>query len=318
MDTLRTPPNDKKTQTSIGTSTECNCKCHDNDSKRRRKSSPLTTVDDLTVLLQGNTSTNTILTQYKIPVAINMQTHTPEPVLNNIDNINTQQSMTNTTSVQTEIHITESVKQPIQQTIQNNKMVTPVHTENDSDNVMKQLEKLFHTDQTDEDLFDAPFNKVEPKNMLQNHTTAILQESMSKVNDSGIQNPPYSVQSLITNNLVIENHAAQIRSLDERLATLTGILMNNDINVPEQKEEQISKNLLKEKELKKKKMVSKWHCEEYFLKKHLLETLYQIGDYNRNKLAKVGKLLPYLLLINKSPLPQDSVFNSTTTPIFHK
>lgn len=283
METIRTPPNEKKTQTSIDSSSECNCKCHGNDSKRRRKSSPQS-LNNLTAVLQGNTSSNALLTQYKIPVAINMQTYTPEPVYDN----NIPQSKISPKSVQTEApNITKPEIQPL--TVQTNPIKTPMHTENDSDDIMMQLEKLFHTDQTDDDLFEATFNTVKPKNILQIETPVISKVSVSKVNDSG--NDSNSICSLMSNDLVIETHAAQIRSLDERLATLTGILINNETNSSERKEELNSKSAQKEKDLKKKKMVSKWHCEEYFLKKDLLETLYQIGDYNRNKLAKVGKNL---------------------------
>lgn len=245
-------------------------------------------------------NTSTLLTQYKIPVAINMHTHTPEPILDNKDGINTSQSKLEPRTVhQTVIPTQINSEEPIQfiQPLPISKIMVPMHTGNDSDDIMMQLEKLFHTDQTDDDLFDATFNNVDPKRP-QNQTPVTLKDSITKTNDFGIENPSSVVQ--FSNDLVVmENQAAQIRSLDERLATLTGILINNEsknnqTNVPDRKEERKSKNAQREKELKKKKMVSKWHCEEYFLKKDLLETLYQIGDTNRNKLARVGKV-PYFL-----------------------
>lgn len=286
LETIRTPPNDKKTQTSIESSNECTCKCHGNDTKRRRKSSPQS-LDGLTAVLQGNTSAHTLLNQYKIPVALNMQTHTPEPVLNNNNKINTLESKLSPKSVQTDIILNNTKPEMQPMPVQTNPIMTPMHTENDSDDIMMQLEKLFHTDQTDDDLFEATFNNDKPKNTPQK-TPVIFKECIIKDNFI-IENPPNTAYVLKTNDLLIENHAAQIKSLDERLATLTGILINNETNTSERKEERNTKNAQKEKELKKKKMVSKWHCEEYFLKKDLLETLYQIGDNNRNKIARVGK-----------------------------
>lgn len=311
LEIMRTPPNEKKTQTSTGTDSECNCKCHSNNSKRRRKSSQNIT-DLSTIIQQNNTVTtpqvgqykipdgnimelttiqqqnNTVTTphvnQYKIPVAINMQTHTPEPMVRSVSSLLNELEHKNVSNVilNHENKMDESMS--IQQQAPINKMMTPMHTDNDGDDIMMQLEKLFHTEQTDEDLFDATFN-IET-NLTQNES--IIEENISKINDPPIDHQQNVVlQTLKTNDFLIENHAAQIRSLDERLSTLTGILINHETSAPEKKEDMRQKNAPRVKEVKKKKIVSKWHCEEYFLKKNLLETLYQIGDSDRFKLARV-------------------------------
>lgn len=133
----------------------------------------------------------------------------------------------------------------------------------DSDELMIQLEKLFQGDTNDDDLFEgALYDKLD---------TAVDDHSKKSTNilDTNKIN--------INKDSVIEDHAAQIKSLDERLANLAGLLVNND-NI-QQKTENSQKN--------RKSGSSKWLCEEYHLKQKLHELLDQIGDHDRKLLEKV-------------------------------
>ncbi|CAH1636028.1 unnamed protein product [Spodoptera littoralis] len=134
----------------------------------------------------------------------------------------------------------------------------------DSDELMMQLEKLFQGDTNDDnDLFDSA--------LLFESKTETVQEDHTKISSN-------VVDSNLNNNQdsIIENHAAQIKSLDERLANLAGLLVANDL--PVQKTE-VQKQ--------RRRVTSKWICEEYFLKQKLHDLLDQIGDRDRKELEKI-------------------------------
>lgn len=138
----------------------------------------------------------------------------------------------------------------------------------DSDELMLQLEKLFQGDSQEDDIFEGGF--------CDSFDTTMHDEIKKSATE--VQPPPVPVQESL-----LENHAAQIKSLDERLASLAGLLVNNsnDSNNTPQTRHENTKNY-------KKRNASKWLCEEYFLKLKLYEYLDEIGDSNRKKLARVG------------------------------
>lgn len=120
------------------------------------------------------------------------------------------------------------------------------------DELMMQLERMFHGDTTnDDELYES-----------------VLYDKFDTTGDTNL-----SVTS--NKDSVTEDHAAQIKSLDERLANLTGIIVNNDSNVP------------KTDTKKKRSGTSKWLCEEYFLKQKLYELLDQIRDIDRKEIERV-------------------------------
>lgn len=121
------------------------------------------------------------------------------------------------------------------------------------DELMMQLERMFHGDTTnDDELYES-----------------VLYDKFDTTGDTNI-----SVTS--NKDSVIDSHAAQIKSLDERLANLTGLIVNNDSNVVPKTETK-----------KNKSGSSKWLCEEYFLKQKLYELLDQIRDIDRKEIERV-------------------------------
>lgn len=136
--------------------------------------------------------------------------------------------------------------------------------ESDPDELMLQLEKLFQGDQNDNDIFEG-----------------VLCDRLDMLDDSTKKAATHIMLDTSTNNTiqdsVIENHAAQIKSLDERLASLTGLLINNDSSTQKTDSQKPNKH-----------GSSKWLCEEYHLKHKLYELLDQIGDNNRKNLEKVN------------------------------
>lgn len=141
--------------------------------------------------------------------------------------------------------------------------------DSDPDELMKQLEKLFQGDPNDDDIFEGTLcDRLENAFDDTKKVTNMVVES-NKVN--------------AVHDSMIETHAAQIKSLDERLASLTGLLVNND-NIVTQKSDN---------EKVKKSGSSKWLCEEYYLKQKLYELLDQIGDNNRKNLEKIKQKFVY-------------------------
>ncbi|XP_023950637.1 uncharacterized protein LOC112054925 [Bicyclus anynana] len=137
----------------------------------------------------------------------------------------------------------------------------------DSDDLTQQLDKLFQLDKLDEnddDLFDS----------------ALCMTDDSKIiDDSLIQLKPV-IQEV---NLPNEDRQDSHKCLDERLALISGILVNNE-TVTQDPVNVIPK-------LIEHKRTSKWLCEEYFQKVKLYELLDQIRDCDRKKYARVKERL---------------------------
>lgn len=273
---LRNPPeNDKKCQTSFGKS-NCDCQCTCNLRKKRGKPSeslPITCNNNRKSLDTALSTANVNNCQpiFNIPVIENLQTDKPQMAK---DFYFTNQTMSDTNSGAVLNSSNVSTLKPC----------TRLSVESqDSDGLMLQLEKLFQGDSQEDDLFEGGFGDTYDSSTqfdpMKNSSNDI--QTSGQIQDS-----------------VIEDHAAQIKSLDERLASLAGLLVNNNnesTNVPQEKAE-YSKN--------KKHNSSKWICEEYFLKSKLYEVLDEIGDSNRKKLARVNNTLlsvnsyNYVLLIS--------------------
>ncbi|XP_038207372.1 uncharacterized protein LOC119829070 isoform X2 [Zerene cesonia] len=135
----------------------------------------------------------------------------------------------------------------------------------DAEDVMQQLEKLFEGGSNEDDIFDG---------ILCNSVDITFNEG-SKMSHNYMQNE----SSNTGRDSLIEEQAAQIKSLDARLSTLSGVLENS---IHKSKTEAVKH---------RKPPSNKWLCEEYFLKVRLFELLDQLRDCNRAKLKKIKVLL---------------------------
>ncbi|KAJ0172247.1 hypothetical protein K1T71_012220 [Dendrolimus kikuchii] len=253
FDCLQKPArNDKKVQTKQSRMNDCNCQCTSNQIKRRRKSSDTNKHDVNSFQITSTSdSLKTFQEIYKIPVAINLNSVTPQQVF-------VQGSLQTQPSSNCQI-----IEKPKAQT-----QISVESRTSESDELLMQLEKLFQGDPNDDDLFEGTLCETVDSTTFEDHTR--------KDNEG-----PASQNSNLQDN-VIEAHAAQIKSLDERLATLAGLLVNNNDSATNQQETENTKS--------KRDGVSKWICEEYFLKTKLYELLYQIGETNRKELARIKEL----------------------------
>ncbi|XP_075984822.1 uncharacterized protein LOC142982283 [Anticarsia gemmatalis] len=268
------PQNEKKTQTHYNVK-ETNCsECGQSKRKRRQVNSispkhiineSISTQPKAFYEHEHNYAEN-----YMIPVAMNTSHNTQTQY--------TAQNM----QPPVPVHVTNYEQQPV---MINNKQMNenyfqqpPSHRasiESDPDELMMQLDKLFQGNHNDDyDIFEGALcDRLD-----------ITQEDHSKKDTNAVldTNRLNSVQES-----VIENHAAQIRSLDERLASLTGLLVNNDSvnSVVNQKTDNIQRS--------KKSGSSKWLCEEYHLKQKLNELLDRIGDYDRKSLERIKQKFIY-------------------------
>ncbi|XP_063549222.1 uncharacterized protein LOC134756319 [Cydia strobilella] len=245
----RPPENEKRLQTDFKTSDNCNCQCKCNDRKKRRRMSNTHNVTD---------------------TSIDNSFH-----INNVDSLCIQ-SMQHSNPLHP---LTSSVLLPtttatdITQTVSNQgslsyisppkAMETPY-----SDELAEQLEKLFHSDPNDDDLFEGTLCSND----------YVYNDSAKKVPVDHMTCPPIS-QTQVTNSTVIEAHEAKIKSLDERVASLAGLLANSTDNpVPQQT---IDDQTRTDTQKSRKQNPGKWLCEEYFLKVRLYELLDLIRETNR-------------------------------------
>lgn len=260
-DCLRKPPeNEKKSQTVPINTSDCMCQCACNARKKRRKLSQSPSFNQSEKpgsekFIENQLKINQPI--FNIPVIENLQVDSPQMAK--------EKCFANEAIPQTQT-MPIILNEP---NISSMKPSTRMSIESqDSDELMMQLEKLFQGDSQEDDIFEGG---------LCDAYDSILHDDGSK---KAITN---EIQSAPIPESVIENHAAQIKSLDERLASLAGLLVtNNDSNVPQEKPEETPKP-------KKHSSSSKWICEEYFLKSKLFELLDEIGDNNRKKLARVKK-----------------------------
>ncbi|CAK1545698.1 unnamed protein product [Leptosia nina] len=191
------------------------------------------------------------------------------PPLKNYGNITLSDHTTNDAKA-ADIHIN-----PIASTQINNAMIRKEHQSlslesHDADEVMLQLEKLFEGGSNDDDIFDGMFS----------NTIDITFDDSFKKPQSDNCNDNTTVHG---KDLIIEKHAAQLKSLDERLVSLSGIIGQDTAPVDSTKTETLTN--------KNKRITNKWICEEYFLKRKLFELLDQMRDCNRAKLIRLKELL---------------------------
>lgn len=141
----------------------------------------------------------------------------------------------------------------------------------ESDELMMQLEKLFQGDPNDSDLFDSVLCDTLDSTVNEDITKKIQNEIV------GSSKTPIPNQDSL-----MENHAAEIKSLDERLVSLEMILSNTTEN------NNMSQDKVEPQKVKSRSNSAKWLCEEYFSKTRYFELLELIGDTNRKKLARVN------------------------------
>ncbi|XP_050354774.1 uncharacterized protein LOC126776356 [Nymphalis io] len=238
------PENEKKTQATLGTTKECNCKCSCNQRKIKK-----TLYSQKSVYGIKNKCIPIKNQIHNMSISFDQNfISTPN---NSIPQINSETFM----NIKSDTSLPK-VSEKITMEMQN------------SDELMQQLEKLFQEDPNDDDLFDGPFceannSKVTEKSKLMFHT-----ESMSG-------------NISISQEADLESKEPQKKGLDERLALLSGVLVNN-IHDPSQ-DHRINQS--------KKSRTSKWLCEEYFQKVKLFELLDQIRDCDRNKLMRIKEML---------------------------
>ncbi|CAG9568016.1 unnamed protein product [Danaus chrysippus] len=130
----------------------------------------------------------------------------------------------------------------------------------ESDDLMLQMEELFKGDPNDDDIFDSAL--CDSNNT--NNTEEIKALNEMQVNTS----------------IPIDALQEQASCPNERLSLLSGVPVSNETN------SQCTKT--------KNNRVSKWLCEEYFMKIKLYELLDQIRDSDRKKLARIKQRLEEL------------------------
>ncbi|XP_047998142.1 uncharacterized protein LOC125235567 isoform X1 [Leguminivora glycinivorella] len=245
----RPPENEKKLQTDFKTSENCNCQCKCNDRKKRRrvsnkqnvtssisidKSFHMNDVDSLCI--QSIPSNDNTLTSYVLP-----PTSTASDIL------------TQTVSNQGSLSYISPPKA----------MEIPY-----SDELAEQLEKLFHSDPNDDDLFEGTLCSND----------FLYNDNAKKVPVDHMACPTIP-QTQVTNSNVIEAHEAKIKSLDERVASLAGLLANSTDNpAPLQTFDDQART---DNQKSRNQNPGKWLCEEYFLKVRLYELLDLIRETNR-------------------------------------
>ncbi|XP_049886142.1 uncharacterized protein LOC126380637 isoform X2 [Pectinophora gossypiella] len=258
-DYLHSPPqNEKKIQTDFSAIDKCSCECNCHLHRKRRKTSQFSEVlevmqTDTPKIVKNDELPITVCNEVnKIPVLINSQIEPPQIIQNAVDTANNQKELNTNQSSPSKRSVRMSVELQ------------------ESDELMLQLEKLFHSDPNDDDLYDTALCSTE--NIIA--TEDIIKTAQNDNADTAIPN---------VNPSIIESHSIQIKSLDERLASLTGLLTNNAETVTGQAKVDVPKT--------KKSSSSKWLCEEYFLKQRFHEMLDEMGDANRKKLARVKEIL---------------------------
>lgn len=233
------PQNSKKTQTTTTYKDTNNCQC--GHYKRKKHTVTVSPKHDQTHLVSNN------LTSKCMPTAAHIHYNYANPY----------PPITTDTIPLPEIQMMTHSKTPAPVPIKRMSVESQ-----DSDELMMKLEKLFEGEANDDDLFEgALYDKMD-----------LHQDEQTKTNNYNLENSMNNT----THESVIENHSVQIKLLDERIASLAGLLVTNDHVI--QKTEILET---------KKFAHSKWLCEEYHLKQKLYELLDQIGDTDRRKLEKV-------------------------------
>lgn len=136
-----------------------------------------------------------------------------------------------------------------------------------SDEIMMQLEKLFEENPDDVDLYDSVL--CDTFNSAGNDISKI-----KKKDNMGSSKTPIPIQS---QDSLIPNHDAEIKSLREKIVSLEMIFTNENNRTQDKVEPQEVQ----------KSSPSKWLCEEHFWKTRYFKLLAKIGDTDSKKLTKV-------------------------------
>lgn len=272
---LHKPPlNEKKTQTTVTRASDCNCECTCNGKKKRRRisHSPSTGMNETHFNASFDKNAN-IEAEFQQPVQLNSYDLQPQLSIASVHGSNGLVPM-----------------QPNLNTVNSPKPFVALESYNDD--LTEKLEKLFQSDPNDDDLFEGALC---PNEYLCNDTM--------KRNPLECSTGQVVTQVQDTSNTVIEDHAAKIKSLDERVASIVGMLAHATENpVPQTQISTPIKQLADNQKPKRKS--SKWVCEEYFLRVHLYELLDQIRESNRLEHMRVGcsayslKATSFFLLIH--------------------
>ncbi|XP_072933431.1 uncharacterized protein [Epargyreus clarus] len=233
----RPPSNEKRTQTTLSNFNDCNCQCICNQRKKSRKTSEspcIETTKDQNLPRINSTTGLSYSSE---------QSHIPDQEIS-----------------QLELDLTGEIPN-----VPNK--ADEVSSSQTSDELVRQLEKLFEGDGNDDDIFESVL--------------------CDEFQDESTVNCSNGLQEAEKQGPIIEAHSAQIKSLDERLVTLAGLIVNTDKSVPDKvKDKEIETPVQKPKKIN----TSKWLCEEYFLKMKLHDLLDHIRDTNRNRLRGVKQL----------------------------
>lgn len=254
----RPPENEKKLQTNLNPP-NCNCQCRCSLKRRRSKMSPESSHNTGKPDQNKNTS------------QIQNSQNVTQPSKKELDITSEEMPQNNSlTSInQTEIlHFSPK----------SSKCMTMESQE--SDELMTQLEKLFEGDQNDDDLFESTLCDTLDSAGNDDIAKRIQKENVySSEKLAAIQNK----------NSLIENHTAEIKSLDEKLVTLATLFLNTaeNNNIFQNKAEPQKGKPLNSK---------KWLCEEHFLKSHYFQLLDLISETNRKKLARVNVHTEYSII----------------------
>ncbi|XP_073966972.1 uncharacterized protein [Choristoneura fumiferana] len=257
---LHKPPlNEKKTQTTVTRTSDCNCECTCNGKKKRRRISHSPSAGMNETHFNASFDKN-----------INVEAESQKPVQLNFYDLQPQLSMGT---------LNGTTLAPTQASLYNVNSPKPsITVESYNDDLTEKLEKLFQSDPNDDDLFEGtlcPNEYLCNDNIKRNPLECPAGQVVTQVQDAS--------------NTVIEDHAAKIKSLDERVASIVGMLANATENqVPQAQIGTPTKQVADNQKPKRKS--SKWVCEEYFLRVHLYELLDQIRESNRMQHMRIKEL----------------------------
>lgn len=251
--------NDKKIQTSIEDLSKCHCQC---TCKKRRKNTIAKSLTESNIFIDDKNESSLGGVTKNIDKDIKPKNQSISPsnisVLKKLDNIDTCNNISNVTSV----------PQSLQQNIiePNTRLSVESQVEDD---VMLQLERLFHeeSNKPEDDLFEGT---------LYNDIFTNYDDHKKELHD--IVNQGVKINE--PQQIIKDDQAAKIKSLDERLALLesSSVLPINNTTTETTKTDSPKR---------KQYIQNKWLCEMYFQKKLLYEKLDEIRDSNRKKHARV-------------------------------
>lgn len=248
----RAPENEKKLQATLKP-LECNCQCHHSLKRRRRDLSPESPFNTEKIIKNMDNTFKIIKPQgFTQALKRNVDVSNKEMPQHNHSSVNINQTET--------VHFSPKSSKRMS-----------IETQ-ESDELMIQLEKLFQSDPNDTDLFDSALC-----NTLDFVVNDDIEKKIENENVGGSKTPI----ALNNQDSLVGNHAAEIKSLDERLISLEMMITNTTDN----------NNMSQDKTVPqkgKKSNSTKWLCEEYFLKTRYFELLDLIGDTNRKKLVRVN------------------------------